>query len=237
MRSLLKLKLALRGNPWLFKTFWTRREHGDFNRRVVQAGDDAVIEGFPRSGNTFASHAFAASQDRPIRLGNHFHSPAQFLLARRYGIPAMLVLREPLAAALSLVIFEGGTDARQALIRYVAFHRPLLPIRDSFVVAPFEEVTTDFGRSIERLNARFGTSFTPFQHDEEREKAIFDRIGEARNRRIMLGRVARNPLSSTVPAAEKEARKQQLLDIFADPSLDTLKSEATEQYQTLLTRL
>src|SRR5262245_54574684 len=38
---------------------------------------DAVIEGFPRSANTFAAAAFALAQTTPVRLAHHLHVPSQ----------------------------------------------------------------------------------------------------------------------------------------------------------------
>ena len=236
MKPLLALKLRIRNNPLLFRTFWTRHERPYWKRRVVRPGDAAVIEGYPRSANTFATYAFLASQEPGIKFGNHNHSPAQFLLARRYQIPAMLVLRNPLDAALSLMIFDGAMSAEEALLRYIAFHRPLLPIADSFVVAPFEEVTTDFGRTIERLNARFGTNFAPIHHDEAFAKTVIDQIADNRAKRIELypHLLTANPLKTTTPTPEKEKRRKQLVAAFDHPSLDGLKATARGQYERLM---
>ncbi|HEV2746393.1 MAG TPA: hypothetical protein VGW34_03735 [Allosphingosinicella sp.] len=239
MRPLLDLKLRLRAHPWVFKTVYKRKERAHWKARVVRPGDDAVIEGYPRSANTFASYAFLESQGDSIRFGNHFHTPAQFELARRYRIPAMLVLRNPVDAALSMMIFDGAMDATEALLRYIAFHRPLLAITDSFVVAPFEEVTSDFGRSIDRLNDRFGSGFNRFDHSPEMQQRVFDRI--AANRRARIERDPKkhtaNPLKTTTPTPEKLERQRQLAAAFEDSSLEPLKVEARRQYERLMATL
>lgn len=240
MRPLLHLMLGIKHHPLLFRAVWSqiRREGPSFIRRMVRPGDDAVIEGYPRSANTFATYAFLEVQGSHVRLGNHYHSPAQFVRARRYGVPAMLLLRKPLDAALSVVIYNRKIDAEEALIRYITFHRPLLPLADSFVIAPFEEVTTDFGRSIGRLNGRFGTAFAPFRHEEETQKQVFDRIQSDMARNAERNRDdSLNPLKAYIPTAEKKARSAEMKALFDKPSLDPLIRESERLYFALLERV
>ncbi|MEZ5841084.1 MAG: hypothetical protein R3D02_11910 [Hyphomicrobiales bacterium] len=87
MSSLLELKLAARNNPTLFDLFWRRQEQQRFRRRVVRRGDDAVIEGYPRSANTFATYAFLDAASLKYRRRSAIPSiPGANSLARNYGI-------------------------------------------------------------------------------------------------------------------------------------------------------
>lgn len=235
-------KMILRNNPWLLTTAWKNRNYlfalnamqKHELRRLVQPGDDIVIDGYPRSANSFAGHAFAHAQARPVVFANHFHSPVQFLRARRLEIPAMLVLREPRAAALSWITFhDGALNAEMALRFYVHFHRPLLKITNSFVVAPFDEVISDFGRSIDRLNARFGTHFARFQHDEAQERLIFDRMAELLSRRDQALRRAFSPLRLHFPDPRKTERRSEIAGLFERPSVAGLLATARAQYASL----
>ncbi|MEH6683728.1 MAG: hypothetical protein V7664_04440 [Qipengyuania sp.] len=219
--------MAVRNNPTIFRMLYAPRENDHMKRRVVRPGDAAVLEGFPRSANTFASYAFLLSQGEDVRFGNHFHSPAQFALARRYGVPAMLVIREPVSACLSFLIFDGKMSPREGLERYIAFHRPLVAIQDAFVTATFEQVTGDFGACIDCLNDRFGTQFLPFEHTNEAARRVVERIAADRAKRAeTLGDAFRNPLRTTTPTPEKEARKAKLEQQFADAALRSLIEEA-----------
>lgn len=239
MRPILRLMLGIKYDPVLFSALWTRiRPEGpSFIRRKVRPGDDALIEGYPRSANTFASYAFDEAHGGHVRFGNHYHSPAQFFLAHRYGVPSMLLLRNPIDAALSSMLYKPRMDAHEALVRYIAFHRPLLAIASSFVVAPFEEVTTDFGRSIERLNRRLGTAFVRFPHDKVTEKRVFDRIQTdlVQNAKKHRGD-GLNPLKAYNPNEEKRERGNALRRLFDAPPLDPLKREAHELHAALLSR-
>ena len=232
--AIAKLKLRLRGNALIFRHVAAHREHPLLKRRVVRPGDDAVIEGFPRSANTFASVAFEVSQPAEVKFGNHFHSPAQFVLAKKYGIPAMLVLREPVSACKSYLLHSPGLKAAEALERYIAFHRPLLEIRDFLAVAPFEEITTDFGQSILRMNRMFGCAFSAFDHTDESARKVFATIQDRRNMRLAAGMVSDNPLAVTVPAEEKAMRSVEAGLLFENPDLGTLKANAAALYLDLL---
>jgi hypothetical protein len=44
------------------------------------------------------------------------------------------------------------------------------------VVGSFDQVTTDFGAVIRRINRRFGTSFVEFEHSAANVKKVFEAI-------------------------------------------------------------
>jgi hypothetical protein len=129
---------------------------------------ELVIESFPRCASSFAVAAFRLAQEpRAMRIANHTHMPAQVLEAARRAIPAMVLIRDPEGAVLSHVIHTPSLTVEDSLHGFLRFHEPLRRARDAFVVGTFEEVTKDFGVVIDRLNARFGTSFTAFEHTPE----------------------------------------------------------------------
>ena len=252
MNTKLLLQTKARNTPWILEGFWRLRNRDKMQssartRRVVERGDPVCIEGYPRSANTFACDAFVLAQGKslanvptegyPIPMGNHFHSPAQFHLAKKYGVPALLVLREPMDAALSWVVFSDGDMGPEATLRsYVEFHKSLPDIADAFVIAPFEEVTTDFGKSITRLNQRFGTDFTPFEHSDDTQQEIFE-VMEERLRIREEARGVKLGHRRNSPHKEKDERRRAFEASFADPALAGLKQQARECYDKLMARL
>ena len=224
-------------SPTMLKLHWQRREHPLKSLRIVKPGDDAVIDGFPRSSNTFATHAFFISQGRDAKLGNHVHSSGQFVLAQRYGVPAMLVLRDPAQATLSLSVFDKQYTPPVAYHWYNLFHRRMLKLTD-YMVAPFADVTTDFGKVLERFNDRFDTSFKPFLHNEESSEKVFEEMRHEREKRAdELGEVYRNPMRIAQPTAGKDERKAAMKQAFEDPALDAAKAEARELFETLMAKV
>src|SRR4029077_564389 len=97
-------------------------------------------------------------------------------------------------AVVSHLVREPGVTPRQGMRNWVRFYRSIQDVRNDVVVATFEDVTTDFGSGIDRLNARFGTSFIRFDHSRENVERCFDRI-EQRNRflysRVVESKIAR----------------------------------------------
>jgi hypothetical protein len=146
-----------------------------FARRITSR-TEVVVEGFPRSGNTFAAWALRLSQPRDVVIASHVHVPAQVKLAVRRHLPVLVVVRPPIDAVSSLIVAAPHVRAAAGLREYAHHHRELYPIRDALLVATFDEVTTDFGQVTRRLNQRFGTTFEPFLSTPEREAAVFAAI-------------------------------------------------------------
>jgi hypothetical protein len=128
---------------------------------------ELLIDGFPRSGNTFAVVAFQLAQPSPVRISHHIHSSAHMIAAAKRGTPIVVTVREPEDAVLSCVIREPYITIGQALHAYVAFYRRLHRWRGRMVVAQFAQVITDLGGVIDRVNAQFGTVFAQLAHTPE----------------------------------------------------------------------
>jgi hypothetical protein len=196
---------------------------------LVQRDTEAVIEGFPRSANTFATTAFELAQPNFVPIAHHRHVPAQVIAATRLGIPTIVLVRDPEEAVLSLFIWTPYITIKQWLKEYVRFHRRILPYRDGFVVARFEDVTTDFGAVIRRLNRQFGTSFREFDHTADnvaRCIEIIEQVDLKRKGKVEEARVAR-------PSGERETMKDELRAAFRSPDLARLRTAAFTLYETL----
>lgn len=141
---------------------------------------ELVIEGFPRSGNTFAVFALARAQGRPLSISSHVHVPAQVRRAVELRLPTLVVVRSPLDALTSLLVAAPHVDPRRVWSEWLHHHRELLPLqrsRDGFEVATFSQVTTDLGSVTRRINDRFGTGFVPFaDHDPQATADVFAAI-------------------------------------------------------------
>jgi hypothetical protein len=177
-----------------------RRRHGD---AVVSEATELVIDGFTRSASTFAVVAFQLAQPRPVRIGHHLHAPGQVIRAAALGVPVLLTLRPPEDTVLSLVVREPYVTIPQGLRAYARFHARLLAHRDAMVVADFPEVTERLDRSIARVNARFGTTFSAPEPTPERARECFELI-EMRSRKPAWGAAIQDFLTGLRPCAELE---------------------------------
>ncbi len=136
------------------------------------------LDGYPRSGNTFAARALARCLPTDAKLRSHTHRASMIIDAIRHNKPGIFVIRPPREAALSWSVFTG-IPVGELLSYYVDFHRVLLPYRERMVVAPFREVTKDFGQTIARFTEQFGVACRAFTHDEENVGKIFSDMENA----------------------------------------------------------
>ena len=135
---------------------------------LIDDDTQVVIEAFPRCASSFAVAAFRLAQEPdPTGIAHHTHMPAQIMEGVRRGLPTMVLVRPAVDAVVSHLIRNPDLGARAAMRGYLRFHGPLVARRGGFVTAAFDEVVGSFGTAIERLNARFGTTFTPFEHTPE----------------------------------------------------------------------
>ena len=243
IRSRLRVRSIIGQYPGLYLPLarWKRRRHLRQARRLgippermgpVFRDTDAVIEGFPRSANTFAATAFELAQTRRVRVARHLHVPSQIIAGARLGIPTIVLVRDPEEAVLSLSLWTPHLTLEEGLRDYIRFYRRILPYRDRFVVATFQEVSNDFGEVIRRLNERFGSSFQEFQHTEANVASCF-KIIEEHDRRT-TGRVAERTVAR--PSQQRERMKNELRSALRSPKLARRRAEAYDIYETLTSK-
>jgi hypothetical protein len=151
---------------------------------AVGPDTEIVIEGFPRSANTFAVLAFEQAQERRVRVAHHLHAAAQVKEGVRLGLPCIVLVRHPRDAVASLLVREPQQDMRQALAEYETFYAAVLPVRTACVIGRFEVVTTRYDEVIRELNALRGTAFAPFDHSPANAQRVFSAADEVAAREI-----------------------------------------------------
>jgi hypothetical protein len=204
---------------------WVRPE-----KRLTLARRDTalVIEGFPRSGNTFASAAFMVANGRDVPLGRHLHGAPHLLRAARLGVPAIALIRAPRDAVLSYVIRRPHLTVTDALIEYVDFYRTAWRARDSFVIGVFTQVTEDFGSVIDEVNERFGTTFSPFEATPEASQTAIELVEEM-NREESGGVVVESQVGR--PSAEREYNREQLGGLLDEPTVQPHLAAADQWFE------
>ena len=218
-----------------------------------------LIDGFPRSGNTFAVVAFQLAQPAPVRVSHHIHSSAHMVAAEKRGTPIVVTVREPEDAVLSCVIREPYVTIAQALRAYSGFYRRLRRWRERMVVAEFDEVITDMGGVVDRANERFGTTFTRFTHTPGSVAECFAIIDDRARRPPWDGSIgaflsgtdtvdsmraaaqryaSKGGLRLAIPenrvarpSPARDARKRELRAAYGHPKLAALRRSAHEIYE------
>jgi hypothetical protein len=209
---------------------------------VLGPDTQLVVDGFTRSGTTFAVVAFQLAQARPVRIARHLHAPAHVIAAARLGAPTLVCVRPPEPTVLSQVVREPHVSLGQSLRSFARFYERILPHRSHFVITTFEQLTSDFGAVIAAVNARFATDFGLFEHTEDNVRRCFELI-EHRSRGGRLRKVLGDFQSGLVSigevfeaVVEEGSHKWAGLDErwVARPSKqrDLLKARLKEEYES-----
>ena len=140
-----------------------------------------------------------------MSIAHHLHVPAQVVRAAQWRIPTLVLIRRPRDAVLSLVI-RDPISVDQALRYYISFYETSEKYRDAYVLGLFEEVTEDFGQVIERMNDKFGTTFSVFRHDEENVSKVFAGM-EAQARKSMARSYGSARFNAPLPLGRRSKTK------------------------------
>jgi hypothetical protein len=197
----------------------------DKRATLARRGSAIVIEGFPRSGNTFSAAAFLVANGRDTHVGRHLHGARHLHRARRLHVPAVALVRSPGDAVLSYLIRRSSLTAEDAVREYLEFYRTAWPARDGFVVGLFDVVVSDFGAVVDAVNDRFGTDFARYEPTPANKAAAFALVEEM-NRLESGGAVVETHVGR--PSAEREERKRHLAAVLGEPRTASLLREADE---------
>lgn len=143
---------------------------------LVKSNTNIVIEGFPRSANTFSVVALNYANSNNLKIAHHTHSPAQVIKGIRLGIPVLILVRNPRDAIASLLIREPLISLTQAINSYVNFYQSIYEHNQKFVIASFEEIINDYHSSIKKINNKFSTNFIAITPQNKELKEIFKQI-------------------------------------------------------------
>ncbi len=224
-RGLYEAKTVVAGYP-IFAIPIARMRHG------IPVSDDTqiVIEGFPRTGTSFAVAAFDLAQGGTVKIACHVHAPAQVIEGARRSLPNLVISREPEPTVISFVIRNPHISFGQALRGYLRFYERLRPYRDRFVVGGFDEVTNDFGAIVRRVNERFGTGFALFEHTQENVQRCFRAIDSDYRGRLAAG----EPLERQVarPSEWRDRKKEEMRSSYRSGHA-RLRARAERIFRTL----
>jgi len=161
-------------HPWMFSRYISLRKK--LKPLLVSEKMDVVIEGFPRSGNTFAVAAFLFAQNKELRVARHTHAPAQIKLAIEYGVPIILLKRDPVSSITSLAIRDPLLHLDVAIQKYKWYYERVYYFKFNVVVVDFKELTSNYADAIRRLNVAYGTNFLQYHNNPINDAQVFKRV-------------------------------------------------------------
>ena len=117
---------------------------------------DAVVEGYPRSGNTFAVRAIKMMMQKhnlSYHIAHHTHNAMNLQIGTSLNKPCIVLLRDPMDAMLSLQIYKQASRHKDepltSLIdQWLEFHKIVYRIRNKCTIVQFEKFSQDFNALI-----------------------------------------------------------------------------------------
>ncbi len=178
-----------------------------YDHIMVDCHTDIFIEGYTRCGNTFAVAAFTLSQPAPVTIARHSHVPAQIFRAVALNCPTLVLIRNPHDAVLSTVIRHPFLSIARELDRYVDYYTAILPYREHYVVGEFQDVVSDFGCVIDKVNRHFGTGYQRFAHTEENVQRVFQAVEEMDKRDLVQAQLMKLQLPGHLPIGNRQSNR------------------------------
>ncbi len=198
----------------------------------LEDGCAFVLEGYPRSANTFCAYAFERSNPGVI-FAHHHHDAGRVLLGIAAHLPCLVLIRDPIDACASFCVYDQTLTVERSLRRWDLFYRTLLPHLGRFTLATFEQVTTDFGAVLAHL------PFSPFEHTPQAAASILHEIrSNAGLRHWQAARIggADDEARVRMLAAPSRARARLLREARLEVEAHPLALGCLDLYEGLLTR-
>jgi hypothetical protein len=224
-------RLALRrirsviGNDPLFLPIVLRATPRGTSRRIT-AATSVVVEGYPRSGNTYAAAALRHVGGPELTIASHVHTPSQVVLAVRRQVPVLLAIRQPVDSIASLIIAAPHVPIELAVREWTDHYGRLWRHRSNFVIATFDQITQDFNDVIDRLNERFAVHIPPFAGDEPSRSAVQELMAADHDRFH-----ANDERSAPWPTASRDEARRHLLSQLSLPRYAALITGANDLFE------
>ncbi len=195
----------IRQHPALFyRVMPYRKRYSDL---LIHDDTRLVVEGYPRSANTYAVAALWVSNGRQLQIARHTHAVAQLRRAHDRKLPTLLLIRKPEDAILSYVIREPKVDIPLAIRRYLNYYQAANELKEGVVVSDFDTTISRFGDVVDALNQKFGLTLNPFENNEKTQQKI-TRLVEMMEKKDSGGSVSE--LKVARPSEKRNQLKEQL---------------------------
>ena len=202
---------------------------------VVTRQTELLVEGFPRSGNTWMEALLRSCSERDLRLAHHSHAAGHVKYAVKIGAPTVVLYRDPDDAVRSyLTLYNNSIDARDAYLDYITFYEAVFPLRDKGVLFfSFDEVTQAPSKVIDSINSSFsiGLDSSVIRADGGQE-SVYKRMDQKAAR---LGRAQGKSDSRPGNSSEETARQREIAKSAIDrPEVRSQREVAKRTYQKLI---
>lgn len=188
---------------------------------VASKSTRLIVEGYPRTANTFAYNIFEKSFGlknlNANCIAHHVHSSSQLIFGAKNDIPVILLIRNPIDSISSMLIKFHEFENEDSCIEWIKlysyyyydFYYRLLKFKNQFLIVKFESIINDYTNVIVSLNNKFDTSFPIIQNSQNQTKEILDKI-----KNDNLVKVGNNLNKLAIPNSNKDIKKEAYYDLI-----------------------
>jgi len=126
-----------------------------------------MIDGFPRSANSFALEGFLMRAIGDCKISSHHHAPLAVFAAVKMKKPVLIVIRDPYQAIAAYSLYNGYLSLGYCIETYLSYYSRIEPLREFVCFASFDEVIQRLDVVIRRVNRRFSTNFSEKEFDSD----------------------------------------------------------------------
>lgn len=206
---------AIRLRLWRFEAWqflyrrglaWLRR---DLYMRLASQETDVVVEGFPRSANTYLVQALILISDGHLQIAHHLHDPCQIRTATRLRIPCFVIVRDPLDAISSWKLKAPHIRTTLMLRIYDEFYQRVAQDQAAVTFIRYSDVVTSTTEVVSEIMRQIDPKARP-NLTELSDDRIFAAIDARKHEREDAKDVAEFALTVARPTIDKADRKQDI---------------------------
>lgn len=121
---------------------------------LINNETEYLIEGFPRSGNSFLVF-YLKQLSKKISIASHTHHPAHVFKAIKDKKKIIIVIRDPIDAIVSLYLFYNKEIYFNLLINeYISFYKAIQKFKNKFIIIEFKNIIKNPKKVIKMINSR-----------------------------------------------------------------------------------
>lgn len=183
----LRIRLKLCDYDLVFRLLYATRPK--YKSILICKDTDIIIEGFPRSGNTYAYACFLLTNGDKHKVARHIHLGSQINMAIKYSTPALIIFRNPVESISSYLVRNKYYSEKSAINYYIKYYENIIKNKDNIVLCEFRQLITNFESAIKRLNEKYNTSFAEVNEvdiDKEKVYSLIDSLEKIDSRGLFF---------------------------------------------------
>jgi len=154
------------------------RHRSRYSNVLISEDTDIVVEGYPRSANTYLVAAIRLASHGRLEIASHTHALAQVYLAVQRSLPAVVTIRHPVDSVLSYLARQPEVSMANAIRAYLKFYGGVEGISKQIYLVRFEDVVSNFEKVSREISNRFSLTLDWLSNSDLERLGVFSVIEE-----------------------------------------------------------